>query len=58
MCLKAALYSLFGQPEFCLIFILRKNNNFQSGVLLRMAFASLSMEEYGLYIQKLSSVSL
>ena len=28
ICLKIALYSLFGQPELCLIFILSKNNKF------------------------------
>ena len=28
MCLKIALYSLFRQPEFCLIFILSKSKSF------------------------------
>ena len=33
MCLKTALYSFFGQPGFCLIFIFSKNKDFQSGAL-------------------------
>ena len=52
MCLKIALYSLLGQPELCLIFILRKNNDFYSGVLLKMPRSSPSMEEFDLDIQK------
>ena len=52
MCLKIALYSLFGQPEFCLIFILNKNNDFQSGALLKMCPSPFSTEEFGLDIQK------
>ena len=51
-CLRIALYSLFGQPELCLIFILSKNNDFQSGVLLRMPPSSPSMEEFDLNTQK------
>ena len=51
MCLKIALYSLFGQAELCLIFILIKNV-FHSGVLLKMPPSSPSMEEIDLYIQK------
>ena len=35
MHLKIALYSLFRQPGFCLIFILSKNKGFQSGTLLK-----------------------
>ena len=43
----------FGQPDFCLIFILSKNNNvFQSGALLKIPPSSLFMEELGLDIQK------
>ena len=30
------VYSLFGQPGLCLIFILSKNKSFESGVLLKM----------------------
>ena len=49
MCLKIALYSFFGQPEFCLIFILLSNNNdFQTVVLLKMFPSSLSIEEFDL----------
>ena len=33
---KIALYSLFGQSQFCLIFILSKNNDFQSEALLNI----------------------
>ena len=47
MCLKIALYSLFGQPGFCLIFILSKNKGFQSKALLKMPPSFLSMEEFG-----------
>ena len=46
------MYSLFGQPEFCLIFILSKNNDFQPGALLKLPPSSTSMEEFGLDIQK------
>ena len=35
-CLKITLYSLFGQPGFCLIFILSKNKGFQSVALLKI----------------------
>ena len=35
MCLKIALYSLFEQPGFCLIFISSKNKSFQPGALLK-----------------------
>ena len=47
MCLKIALYSLFGQPGFCLIFILSKKKSFQSEALLKMPPSSPSMEEFG-----------
>ena len=56
MCLKIALYSLFGQSELCLIFILSKSNNFQSGILLKMPPSSPSMEEFDLDIQKQTSL--
>ena len=39
-------YSLFGQPGFCLIFILSKNKVFQSGALLKMPPSSLFMKEF------------
>ena len=52
MCMKIALYSLFGQPEFCLIFILSENKDFHSGVLLKMPPSSPFMEEFDLDIQK------
>ena len=52
MCMKIALYSLFGQPELCLIFILSKNKDFHSGVLLKMPPSSPSMEGFDLDIQK------
>ena len=52
MCIKITLCSLFGQPELCLIFILRKNKDFHSGVLLKMPPSSPSMEEFDLDIQK------
>ena len=48
MCMKIALYSLFGQPELCLIFILGENKDFRSGVLLKMPPSSPSMEEFDL----------
>ena len=38
-------YSLFGQPGFCLIFILSKNKVFQSGALLKMPPSSPFMKE-------------
>ena len=38
-------YSLFGQPGFCLIFILSKKV-FQSGALLKMPPSSLFMKEF------------
>ena len=37
-------FSLFGQPGFCLIFILSKNNVFQSGTLLKMPPSSSFMK--------------
>ena len=47
----------FGQPDFCLIFILSKNNNvFQSGALLKIPPSSLFMEELDLDIQKKMSL--
>ena len=52
MCLKTGFYSLFGQLEFCLIFILTKNNDFQSGALVKMLPSSPSLEESDLDIQK------
>ena len=39
-------YSLFGQPGFCLIFILSKNKVFQSGALLKMPPSSIFMKEF------------
>ena len=36
-------YSLFGQPGFCLIFILSKNKVFQSGALLKMPPSSRNL---------------
>ena len=33
---KLHVYSLFGQPGFCLIFILSKNKGFESVILLKM----------------------
>ena len=57
MYLKIALNSLLpGQPEFCLIFILSKNSDFQSRVLLKMALSSLFIEEFDLGIQKWRSL--
>ena len=52
MCLKTGFYFLFGQLEFCLIFILTKNNDFQSGALVKMLPSSPSLEESDLDIQK------
>ena len=52
MCMNIVLYSLFGQPELCLIFTLSKNKDSHSGVLLKMPPSSPSMEEFGLDIQK------
>ena len=52
MCLKTGFYSLFGQLEFCLIFILTRNNDFQSGALVKMLPSSPSLEESDLDIQK------
>ena len=46
------LYSLFGQPEVRLIFILSKAKCFQTGALLKMPPLSPSMKEFCLYIQK------
>ena len=58
MCSKIELYSLFGQPGFCLISILSKKKkkkrerDFQSVALLKMPPSSPSMEEFCLDIQK------
>ena len=52
MCMKIALYSLFGQPELCLIFILSENKDLHSGGLLKMLPSSPSMEEFDLDTQK------
>ena len=53
MCLKIALYSLFGQPEFCLIFTLsKKQKDFESGASLRMPPSFPFNEEFDLDIQK------
>ena len=49
--LKIALYTLFGQLGFCSIFILSKNNDFQSEALLKMPPSSPSIEEFGLDVQ-------
>ena len=52
---KIELYSLFGQPGFCLIFILSKkkrDRDFQSVPLLKMPPSSPSMEELCLDIQE------
>ena len=51
MCSEIILYSLFRWPSFCLIFILSKNEGFQSRALLKMPPSSPSMEEFGLDIQ-------
>ena len=51
MCLKIALYSLFGKPAFSLSFILSKNKGFQPGALLKMPPSYPSMEEFGPDIQ-------
>ena len=50
--MKIALYSLFVKPELCLIFILSKNKDFHSGVLLKMPSSSPSIEEFDLDIQR------
>ena len=50
--MKIALYSLFGQPELCLISILSENKDFHPGVLLKMPPSSSSMEEFDRDIQK------
>ena len=50
MCLKNALYSLFGQPGVCSIFIL--NKDCQSGALLKILPSSPSTEKFRLHIQK------
>ena len=52
MCMKIDLYSLFGQPELCLIFTLSENKDFHSAVLLKIPPSSPSMEEFDLDIQK------
>ena len=44
--------SLFGQPKFCLIFILSKSNDSRSETLLKMPTSSPSMEEFCRDIQK------
>ena len=50
MCLKIALYSLFGQHGFCLTFFLSKNEGFWSGPFFKVPPSSPSMEEFGLDI--------
>ena len=40
-------YSLFGQLGFCLIFILSKTKDFQSGALLKMPPSSPFMKKFG-----------
>ena len=58
MFLESTLYSLFGQPKFCLNFKQKKKkkkkkkNDLQSGVSLKMPPSSLSMEEFDPEIQK------
>ena len=54
---KIALYSLFQQPVFCLIFVLDKNKGFQSGALLKTPPSLPSVEELGLDFQKQLSLN-
>ena len=52
MFLEIALYSLFVQPTFCLIFIEHKNKGFPREALPRMTPSSPSVEDFGTDIQK------
>ena len=46
MCSKIVLYSMLGEPGFCLIFILSENNIIQSATLLEMPISFPSMENF------------
>ena len=45
-------HSLFGQSVFFLIFMLNKNKSFRSEALLKIPPSPLSMEGFGLHMQK------